>query len=110
MPTLLIDAQWSVGSVRVRASAADPFDGLRGHAYIAARNLNKPVVSLGLDKATREAAALNVLTQRGAIAPASPKTADPAAPNYVFMSGDAHWGPHDNRRFWVVDTKKRGHS
>lgn len=29
--------------VRTRAIATDPFEGLKGHAYIKARNLSKPV-------------------------------------------------------------------
>lgn len=29
--------------VRTRAIAADPYEGLKGHAYIKARNLSQPV-------------------------------------------------------------------
>lgn len=107
MPTLLIDAQWSVGPVRVRASAVDPFNGLRGHAYVAARNLNKPVARLDLDKPEREAAALNMLTRRGAIAPAPFEKTDLDGRNFVFVSGDSHWNDHGNRRFWLVEPTKR---
>lgn len=33
-------------TVRVRAKAVDPYEGLRGHNYIAARGLNLPVARL----------------------------------------------------------------
>jgi len=91
MPTLVIDDQWIAGPVRVRASAADPFAGLRGHDYIAARKLNPPIPRLDPNREAREAAALNILTQRGAIAPAPFPT---PAPDGL------------NRRFWVLYTKK----
>ena len=32
-----------LGKVIVRTTALDPFQGLKGHAYIQARNLDKPV-------------------------------------------------------------------
>ena len=30
-------------AIRIRATARDPLDGLRGHAYIAARGLNQAI-------------------------------------------------------------------
>lgn len=32
--------------IRVRATSTDVFAGLRGHAYIAARKLNKPITKV----------------------------------------------------------------
>jgi len=106
----MIDDQWIVGAVRVRAAAADPFAGLRGHAYIAARGLNASVPRLDPQRDAREAAVLNVLTQRGAIAPAPFQMADLSGNNYAFASGSAAWNEPGNRRFWVADTKKRRRS
>jgi hypothetical protein len=37
----------STGPVRVRASAPHPYDGLRGHAYIAARGLSPRIAPHG---------------------------------------------------------------
>ena len=42
MPILNPD-NWMAGAVRIRAMAKDKFAGLRGHAYIAARNMSKKV-------------------------------------------------------------------
>jgi len=32
-----------IGTVIVRSTAPDPYEGLKGHDYIKARNLNSPV-------------------------------------------------------------------
>lgn len=56
---LIEDDNWTVGPARVRASCPDPLEGLRGHDYIAARGLNKPVQRLGGD----EPALLRMLTE-----------------------------------------------
>ena len=58
MPLIVPDDDWTVGWVRVRASTLDPFEGLRGHAYIAARGLNKPVERLDAGVATERERAL----------------------------------------------------
>lgn len=40
MDQLAQEQAWRAGAVRTRVSAPDPFAGLRGHAYLAARGLS----------------------------------------------------------------------
>ncbi|WP_136419949.1 hypothetical protein [Herbaspirillum sp. ST 5-3] len=59
MPLIQVDTMFAAGPVRVRAKAADPHEGLRGHAYIQARALNQPVSRIpGPDM---EAEVMNIL-------------------------------------------------
>jgi hypothetical protein len=48
------DNFWILGSVRIRASAPDPFAGLRGRAYIAARKLDQRRIERFDAKSTAE--------------------------------------------------------
>lgn len=52
----------SAGTVRIRATAADPYAGLRGHAYIAARNLAQPAKRLDGRTTDQLAAVMNIQT------------------------------------------------
>lgn len=61
MPVIKVDTTSSAGAVRIRAKAIDLHAGLQGHAYIAARGLNKPVQRL-VDAHAAEGA-LNILTK-----------------------------------------------
>ena len=63
MPLIEAD-NWTVGPARVRASSPDPYAGLRGHAYIAARGLNKPVQRLDTGVLTDRARTLFTLVAR----------------------------------------------
>ncbi len=55
--------QWVAGTVRIRARAIDPYQGLTGHGYIAARNLRRPVqrVDAAMIAAQSEQAIHNIL-------------------------------------------------
>ena len=55
MKTVNFDDFWQVGPVRTRAKALDPFAGLRGRAYIAARMLGQNPIERLDAKATAEA-------------------------------------------------------
>ena len=52
-----------VGAVRVRATAIDPHAGLRGHAYIAARGLDRPAGRLDIDAQHHADRVDNILAQ-----------------------------------------------
>lgn len=62
MPLIKVDMFSAPGVVRVRAKATDPNEGLRGHAYIQARNLNRPVPKQRADASSREESALRYLS------------------------------------------------
>lgn len=50
----------AIGPVRVRATGVDVYAGLRGHAYIAARNLATPAPRLAHNTPGQLAAVLNI--------------------------------------------------
>lgn len=50
------DQFWHPGKVRVRASARDKYDGMRGKDYIAARGLDKKKKRIEPDRAALEIA------------------------------------------------------
>lgn len=58
---ILNPPNWKPGSVRIRARGIDPLDGLRGHAYIAARNLNKAVTRPDADPSIHQSAVINII-------------------------------------------------
>lgn len=55
MPVFDPDLYWHAGATRIRANAPDPFAGLRGRAYIAARQLDRKPLERLDSKATAEA-------------------------------------------------------
>ena len=99
------DDFWQLGAVRTRAKALDPFAGLRGRAYIAARGLGQTSVERIDSKATAEAKdqarqnLINAINQRPLDASVKSK--------FMFTSGSKDFlNSNDDRRFWVV--KKGG--
>jgi hypothetical protein len=66
MPQLSLNYDWTCGPVRIRAKATDPHEGLRGAAYIAARNLNLRVQRQDPHAAERAEATLRLLSRPAA--------------------------------------------
>lgn len=95
------DQFWTTGRVRIRAKVADPFAGLRGHDYIAARQLG----CLPLNRLfTREAAEGRIETEKN-LADAINRfaKAKTGRTTFVFASGSKHLGNgNTSRRFSVV--------
>jgi hypothetical protein len=116
MPAFTPDPCWSPGAVRIRAKAFDPFAGLRGRAYIAARQLDQNRVKRLDSKATAEAQSISRKKQEKALA--GPAPTQPRHLNFVFIpSGSIEQAiglppneeDHKERRFWVVplDTESK---
>lgn len=100
MPLIAPDLFSFPGPVRIRASAPDPFAGLRGRAYIAARKLDKPVARID-DPAAANAKnesrenLISAINQRSAPASRTPK--------FVLASGSMEFlNESGDRRFWAV--------
>ncbi len=61
---VLSNYQWHIGAIRTRAAAVDRFAGLRGHAYIAARQLDAPVRRVDRNTPQKLEAIRNILAAR----------------------------------------------
>lgn len=102
MPLIKPDLHSNAGKVRIRANAPDPFAGLRGRAYIAARKLNTPLtrpvdpIAAQIQADARENL-IQSLSQR--------ETPFPGKPKFVLcgVSGSMDFlSECGDRRFWPV--------
>jgi hypothetical protein len=94
------DDFWTLGSVRTRAKAPDPFAGLRGRAYIAARKLDKKPLEKIESQADAEAKSearenlIKAINQRPAIAV--------GGQIFLLASGSTDWLPGKGDRRWFL--------
>jgi len=97
------DDFWIVGSVRIRASAPDPYAGLRGRAYIAARKLDQRPLEKIESQAAADAKAesaknlIKAINQR-------PALAGRGVTRFVHLTGSKEFLTDScDRRFFVIE-------
>ena len=99
--TVNFDDFWQLGPVRTRAKALDPFAGLRGRAYIAARMLGQNPVERLDSKATAEA---KEQSRKNLIKAINARPLDASVKSEVVLASGSKTAlkRHGDRRFSVV--------